>query len=436
MTEARMAAKQVGDDVEQILEDINDLIEDDELDEALELVEAAVEKHPDSRELKASLAEVAVELEQYERALDVLEAALDGAESDERGSLLTLKGYAKFHLGKSGRSPQEVENARHVFNEAIRLDPENWSAMVGRASVHEQMGFFNASMLDVEHAIELDDQEAEPFAIRARIGLRRGQLEDALRDFRYALESDPADDDSRLQLARLLTLSGNAIDAIETVGPLIDQDGCEPHLLMPAALLRSQLSLTMGSTAAATEDAQRAIDVMPEQPWGHLQLATCYLSAMNAGEAIKILKHVESLVPDLRDVPDIFALRAAAYDQLEKKEKAQHERAKAEGTSRLPAVVYGPILNPARNVPINPDRPIDVRAVLADLFGAASRAPKGYEDALREVIDRIPEIIAQNPDVERIQIELPEVEGMIGGARNLVIQVNRPKNAPANQPQA
>jgi hypothetical protein len=156
---------------------------------------------------------------------------------------------------------------------------------------------------------------------------------------------------------------------------------------------------------------------------------------MNPGEAIQILKHVEKLITDVRDVPDIFALRAMAYDQLDKKEKAQHERAKAEGTSRLPLVVYGPLLNPARNVPINPDRPIDVRAVLADLFGSAARAPQGYEQALRDVIDRIPEIIAQNPEVERIQIELPEVEGMVGGARNLMIQVNRP-NGGANQPQA
>jgi predicted Zn-dependent protease len=422
-----MAAKhKIGDDVDAIIEQIDDLIADGKLAEALVLAEAAVEKHPESRALKTALAEAAVESEDYTRAIEVLDAALEGAEGAERAALLTTKGWAKYYLGKGGTAPQEVEHARHTFNEALRLDPENWSAMIGRASTHELMGFFNASLLDVERAIEIDDQEAEPFAIRARIELRRGQTKEALRDFGYAVDSDPADDESRLQYARLLALAGDTISAIEVIGPLVE-DGEEARLVVPAALLRSQLSLTMGSTEAAIEDARRAIAMDQEQPWGHLQLAACMLSAMNPGEAIQILKHVEKLVADLRDVPDIFALRAMAYEQLDKKEKAQHERAKAEGSSKLPLIVYGPLLNPARNVPINPDRPIDVRAVLAELFGSAARAPQGYEQALRDVIDRIPEIIAQNPEVERIQIELPQVEGMIGGARNLMIQVNRPK---------
>ena len=74
-------------------------------------------------------------------------------------------------------------------------------------------------------------------------------------------------------------------------------------------------------------------------------------------------------------------------------------------------------------MPINPDRPIDVRSILADLFGHPNKAPKGYEDALRDIIDKIPEIVEQNPGVERIQIELPQVQGMRGGPHNLVIQV-------------
>ena len=105
--------------------------------------------------------------------------------------------------------------------------------------------------------------------------------------------------------------------------------------------------------------------------------------------------------------------------------------------ARLPAIVYGTILNPAQNVPINPNKPIDIRAILADLFGHPDRAPKGYEEALREVVDRIPNIIEENPNVERIQIELPQVEGMRGGARNLVIQVNQQqRQAAQNNAQA
>ena len=184
--------------------------------------------------------------------------------------------------------------------------------------------------------------------------------------------------------------------------------------------------MTLGSTGPALDDAKITIEHWPDRPWGYLQAAACHLASGNPDETLKSLKEAEKHVDNVRDVPDITALRASAYEQLEKHDQARREKAKVEGVPRLPAVVYGPILNPAANVPINPDRPIDIRAILTDLFGNPARAPKGYEDALRDVVDKIPEIIEQNPGVERIQIELPEVEGMRGqGARNLVIQVNQ-----------
>ncbi|MFU8806971.1 MAG: hypothetical protein ACNA8W_24400, partial [Bradymonadaceae bacterium] len=106
----------------------------------------------------------------------------------------------------------------------------------------------------------------------------------------------------------------------------------------------------------------------------------------------------------------------------------------AEGWARLPGFVYGDILNPAQNVPINPNKPIDVRSLLTDLFGDPTAAPEGYERAIREVVDRIPDLVAQNPGVGRIQIELPQVEGMEGPPRTLVLQVNNPRPAGADQP--
>lgn len=413
-----MSDFEIGDDVDQIIERFDEMLFDDEMEQAREFIDAAIAAHPEEVKLRASKAELEIEEDNYEEGIAILDELLDQTEDDEElAVLLNLKSYASYYTG-------DLDVARRTFNRTLRHDPELWSALVGRATVHDRMGFLVAAMLDLDHAIEIDDQEADPFALRARIYMKRGAVDEAEKNFDYAIESNPYDEESRLQLARIRARKGNTVDAIELLEPVLDQ-GEDTDVVAVGALLRSQLSMMLGSTEAALEDAELSIENWPERPWGYLQKAACLLSAMNADEALKVLKEAERCVENVRDVPDISALRASAYEQLEKHDKAKRERNKVEGSARLPGIVYGPILNPAANVPINPDKPIDVRAILADLFGKADRAPNGYEDALRDIIDRLPEIISDNPNVERIQIELPQVPGMRGPARNLVIQVNQ-----------
>lgn len=415
--------------IDEIIERFEELMEEDELDKAREVIDEAIAAHPDSLLLLASKAELEIEEEEYAAGITLLDDLLERAGEDHAELLANvhnMRGYAKFYAN-------ELDESRRSFNQALRLDDENWSALVGRATTHDRMGFMVAALLDLERAIAIDDQEAEPFSLRGKIFLKRGEFDQARRDFTYALESNSADEEARLQLARLLARGGVSADAIELLGPLI-AEGEDADIVAVGALLRSQLSLTLGSTGAASSDARVTIERWPERPWGYLQLAACQLSSMQAEEALKTLKEAEKYATNVKDVPDITALRASAYEQLERTDQARRERAKVEGVARLPAVVYGPILNPAQNVPINPDKPVDIRSILADLFGHPDRAPKGYEDALRDVVDRIPQIIAENPNVERIQIELPQVAGMRGGARNLVIQVGQQqRQGAANQ---
>ena len=412
----------IGDDIDEIIERIDQLLEDEQMDDAVELVEAAIERHPNSITLRASRAEIAIENDDFEEGIAVIDAVLEDAEEGtERASLLNLKAYASFYMN-------DLDASRRLFNQALSEDPELWSSLVGRATTHERMGFTVAALLDLDHAVSIDDQESDPFAVRGRVYLRRGQHEEAARDFGYAVDSDPFDETSRLWLARLLAIGGAGGDAIEVLEPLLEH-GEDDNIVAAGALLRSQLSVALGSTAAGADDAKIAIERWPEQPWGYLQLASCHVASMNPEEALRQLKEAEKHIDNPRDVPDVFALRATAYDQQEKPRKAERERERVEGMARLPAIVYGDVLNPASNVPINPNKPIDIRAILANLFGAPDRAPEGYEDALRQIVDQIPEIIESRPDVERVQIELPQVEGMRGGPHNLVIQLNRGNNA-------
>lgn len=422
-----MAEQEKAEELVEAIEAIEELVREGDLEEAETRLDAAMETYGQDPRLLVLRAEIALDGEDYEECLIAARHGLGVVEGGpERARLLALEGYGQFYL-------DQIEEARGLFNEALRVDGGLYTAVVGRAIVHEHKGFLRAALLDVDRAIELDEQESQPFAIRASIYMRMGALPEAERDFARAVELEPDDEDARLQLARLRAVDRRTAEAIEALEPLVEE-GEDPDFVVPGALLRSQLSLTLGSTEAAAEDAQRAIDLAPDVPWGYLQLAACHLTAMNAGKALEALKEAAARVNDERDLPDLFVLRASAYEQLEKFDRAKELRDASEGWARLPGVVYGEILNPARNIPINPNKPVDVRSLLGDLFGDPAAAPEGYERAIREVLDRVPEIVAQNPGVGRIQIELPQVAGMEGPPRTLVLQVNQPAQAAPGQP--
>lgn len=404
--------------LDQTVDAIDALIVEADFDEAQRELQDAIEEFGPSDQLRVLEAEILLERGDYKACVARADEVVDELEDAfDRAQLLTFKGYALYY-------DDLVDRSRDAFNEAVHADPEAYSAIIGRATVHDYLGFYRAAFIDLDRAIALDDQEAQPFTIRGLIYLRFGQEGEAKSDFAYALECDPWDDEARLYLARLQALDGESSSARETLEALVE-DGEEPSFVAPGALLRSQLSLGLGSTDAAIDDAERAIELVPDEPWGYLQKAACQITAANPGEAIGTLKQAEDLMRDPRDYPDLWALRASAYEQLGKPDKAAAAHDKAEGASRLPGIVYGELLDPASNVPVNPERPVDVRQIMEQIFGDPDAAPEGYADAVREVLDQVPTYVEQNPGADKIEVELPEVPGMEGSPGNLVIQVNQ-----------
>ncbi len=374
-----------------------------EFEEADRQYAEAREEFGEEPELLVVGAEIPFERDDWEESLERVDqglAAEPGAEFE--AELLALKGYALFYLDRE-------REASEAFNEAVRRDSQLWMALVGRATVHEHLGYLRAALLDLDRAIRLDDQEAEPFAIRGEVHLQLGDRQKAARDFEYAVEIDPEDLESRLELARLEAAAGDASRATELLEPLVDEK-LPPEIAVPAAILRSQMTSTLGSLEAALEDAETAVEILPDDPWGYLQTAAVHLQASAPGDAIAVLEEAEDRVPDGESVPDIDALRASAYEQLGKHDKAETFRGRGQGTARLPEIVYGSRLNPARTAPVDPDQPISAEALLEEIFGDPDQAPPGYADEVRELLAKIPDLAEQNPEAEQVEIELPPLE--------------------------
>ena len=390
-------------DVFDVIDEIDEHLVAGEFDEAESLWEEAREEFGDDPELAILGAEIPYERGDWEACLErVEEGRAQELDPELDAELLGLKGYALFYLDRD-------DEARQAFNDAVGADPEAWTALVGRATVHEHFGFLQAALLDLDRAIQLDDQEPEPFAMRGAVYMQLGEQRQATRDFGYAVEIDPYDEESRLNLARLKALGDEASEAIELLEPIVEESE-DPDFLVPAALLRSQMSLALGSTDAALEDAETAAEASPDEPWGYLQMAAAHLSASKPGDAIAVLKEAESRVDADDEIPDLYGLRASAYEQLGKPEKAAEQQKRGSGAARLPEIVYGPDLNPARDLPVDPNQPISVEALLTEIFGDPDEAPPGYAEEIRDLLGRIPEIAEENPGAKQVEIELPPLE--------------------------
>jgi tetratricopeptide (TPR) repeat protein len=407
----------VDGDLYDALERIDAAIADREFDRAAELVGQAREAFDDDAELLVSEVEIAFDRGDWQDCIDLAEDYAERVEGSLRADLLAFQGYALFCSDRENR-------AREVFNEAVGADRRLWMALVGRATVHEHIGFPRAAELDLDRAIELDDQEAEPFAVRGAVHVQLGNLEEAERDYGYALEIDPYDEESRLELARLQAHGDRATEAMETLEPLVD-DADDPDVAMRGALLRSQLAVSLGSHDVARDNARVARELGSDRPWGYLQLAAARLADGEPGEAIAALEEADGHIDDPGDVADLFALRATAYERLGKEGKAADHRDRIEGPARLPEVVYGPALNPAEHVPIHPDRPIDVQHILAEVFGDPDAAPPGYAEEVRELLDEIPELAKEYPAAGEVQIELPPIEEDGPSPGEIVLQLDR-----------
>ncbi len=83
------------------------------------------------------------------------------------------------------------ENALHLYQEALSIDPQCLQALRGCASVFTKMRNFEAAINFFTQAIEVDPHDAGSFALRSAVYLQSGDFENALSDSSKAIELKP-----------------------------------------------------------------------------------------------------------------------------------------------------------------------------------------------------------------------------------------------------
>lgn len=399
-------------DVQGLVEQAQDLIDDEEYEEALALLEGREEL-----ELRLIRVEARMELEEFEEAQDDLhEFDFDFGNPGDDPRPWTLKGFLHYYL-------DETEVGQEAFTQALTIDPKHIRALLGRALLfRDNMEYERASSLDVDRALmlldgdDLDDDErelkGEAYNLRAGFALEDGDVAQAEADLRAAFEVHPEDPEYPLDLARLLSLKGDADGAIALAEQAVELD----DLLIEGHLLISQLYSLQGKADLALAKAKSTLDLDPEEPFTYLQLAAIHTLGGNFEAAIEATDKAQELDPDL---VDSYQLKAAALQSLGRQAEITADMQPfLNEPPDLPDFLYGDRIDPYAQAQeaIGEMAELDqgeLKSMVEQMFTQMG-LPEALRPMVEQMMENLPALMAQYPELAQGQLP-PGMGGMLSG---------------------
>ena len=189
--------------------------------------------------------------EEFERAIEDLECALEKNPDNV---------FARFHLSRAkaklGQSESAIADMDQVLTQA-----DGWAhARVIRGFLHLNQGDLELAAQDFEHALKHVPSLVDAYRGRSIVHRLKGETREALALLDKALLLDPEDAACRLDRSQLLVseddLKGAAKDLDSVLASL-------PELL-PALLSRAQLKLQLGKIDDAQKDFEAILKSHPE----------------------------------------------------------------------------------------------------------------------------------------------------------------------------
>ena len=237
--------------------------------------------------------------------LGMAEAAKGARAQNPDAIDLAMRGWAV--LPRSLPSKDQVDAARPLFEQALKIDHDNCEALAGKAQtmIFEYVYApraetdYDAAILDlVDRAITLDRGNIHAYRTKGQYLAVSGRPEDAVRALDAGLAIDPNE-------AALLAMRGNAEDYLGRFEPA-KSDIQQAMLLSPRdpAMgqwfnLRADPELGLGHFDEALEDAKNALEGGHRVFYTYLNLAAAHAFKGEMDEAKAAMAEARRLKPDL-----------------------------------------------------------------------------------------------------------------------------------------
>jgi len=254
-------------------------------EDALEILDALVEAHPDSLRFRLQRALVCDALGDEEKALGVLEDCLERAPEDllvltVLGGWLERRGRHQEALALLDRAdalePDEwrittsraltlvslghIEEAVAAHARAAELDPENAHGAFKQAQALELLGDWQAALDAYDRALEVHPNHADTHSGRARALVQLGREEEAMGAYGRATNLAPDALEPLFERSRLHLQREEYVFAMQGLQMILMRDRNN----VEALYMKGQLMHLLGNMKGAFFSLQRANELAPE----------------------------------------------------------------------------------------------------------------------------------------------------------------------------
>ena len=266
--------------------------------DAVSIYRQALERAPESAQLRYALGMALRDLGELDEARDQLGKATAGAGTSTSGWLDCsdpvlaevgdLASGAGVHLRRAmyafraGDFELEHEELLH----AVEADPENAEAQRRLAATYAKRGELEQATQHFDRSLELEPEHAATVYDLAEVTRASGQLDQARALYRQALELSPGFPNPHARLADLAFSQGRLDEAVEHYSEVLELSEEYEELRIPfaLALVRS------GERDRGLEQLSLALErVPPEDPEQHLQLTEMLLILGGVDAAVERL---------------------------------------------------------------------------------------------------------------------------------------------------
>jgi tetratricopeptide (TPR) repeat protein len=160
-------------------------------------------------------------------------------------------------------SAKDWNKAITSYGEALKENPSNVEALVGRSRAYLQVGKLDKALSDATTAVEKRPSYAQGYGQRGIVVKLQGKNDAALQDFAKAVRLDPGYAWALAQRADLFMRQNNLDKALENVNQALHSQ----RNFVEALRLRAWIYNRKGQCKNAFEDFKKVEALSPRDPW-------------------------------------------------------------------------------------------------------------------------------------------------------------------------
>ncbi|WP_157151299.1 tetratricopeptide repeat protein [Brachyspira sp. SAP_772] len=262
---------------EELKYKIKELVYFKKVEEAIKLINEAIEKDNNDSELYLSRGALYLIINIHTKAIEDFNKAIELNPKNEK---------AYFSIGFLKAKLEKYEESIEYFNKAIELNPKNENAYFGIGVSKAKLGMYEESIEYFNKAIELNSKNENIYFDRGIIKLQLGKYEESIEDFNKVIELNPNSKDAYFNMGLAKSRLEKYEESIEDFNKVIELNPKNEN----AYFIRGALNYELEKYEESIEDFNKVIELNPNNKEAYFNRGVLKINLKKYKQAVNDFK--------------------------------------------------------------------------------------------------------------------------------------------------